>query len=53
MPTEITKLSEEFVKYQLLRQEDIPVSVWQEALLVSAEGESDRALPYGRNMALP
>ena len=40
--TEVTKLSEEFVKYQLLQREDIPASVWEEALVVMAEDESDR-----------
>jgi len=41
-PTEVTKLSEEFIKYQLLHQEDIPTSVWEEALVVTAEDEVDR-----------
>ena len=40
--TEVTKLSEEFVKYQLLQHEDISASVWEEALVVTVEDESDR-----------
>ena len=42
MPTEVTKLSEEFVKYQLLQHKDIPASVWKEALVVTDEDESNR-----------
>ena len=30
-PSELTKLGEEFVDYQLLRDEDIPAYVWNDA----------------------
>ena len=41
-PTQISKLGEEFVQYQLLNKEDIPQMVWQKALVVNDDEEDHR-----------
>lgn len=38
-PAELTKLEEEFVDYQLLRDHDIPASVWKDARTDNESGE--------------
>lgn len=38
-PTELTHLGEEFVQYQLLSNEDIPQSVWDEGRVEAEENE--------------
>ena len=40
-PTELAKLGEEFVQYQLLDKEGIPQEVWEEACVVHSERDED------------
>lgn len=39
---ELTKLGEEFVDYQLLRDEDIPQAVWDKAKVEPFEEDGDK-----------
>lgn len=41
--TELNKLEEEFLDYQLLEQSQIPESVWESALVVDGESQYYRA----------
>jgi len=41
-PTQISRLAEEYVQYQLLNSNDIPQTVWQKALAVNDDNEEHR-----------
>ena len=56
-PTEHDQLLEEFIDFQLLREDDIPQAVWQEATVVDSDNKKyhrmDVVWQYISNMLAP
>ena len=47
-PAQLNALQEEFIDYQLLKEENIPIQVWKDATMTVNESESSSKTPYYR-----